>query len=117
MNQEMRALIKNVDPEILEVLTKLAKAMLDDQKAQEAVKYKTLLISPAEAADIIAKDGGPTVLTVSFGLDALRYYNAKGIMSDDSRMLWAVGCLLEAGRIIGIRQERARMRARNEAGH
>lgn len=111
--QELRALLQNTDDEIIEALTKIAEAMLNGQKAQEAVKYKDAFpLPPAEIAGLIEKNGGGSLLSIEYGLDALRYY-APHLMGCDAstRMLYTVSYLLEAGKIIGIKQERARRRA------
>lgn len=110
--KELTALLKNTDDEIIEALTVLCKALLEDQKKIEASKYEDLLLPPSEAADIFRASNGSTLHMIQYGLDALRYYNPELMSFDAStRMLWTVAFLLEAGKIIGKRQERARRRA------
>lgn len=111
--KELIALIKNIDDEILEALTKIMEAMLEDQKAQEAEKYAAAFpLPPAEIAEIIENNGGGSILSIEYALDAIRYYAPHLMRCDaETRMLWTVSYLLEAGKIIGIKQERARRRA------
>lgn len=114
--KELRALLRNTDDEIIEALTKIMEAMLEGQKAQEAEKYKDAFpMPPAEIAGLIEKSGGGTLLSIEYGLDALRYYAPNFMRCDAStRMLWTVSYLLEAGKIIGIKQERERRRLRGK---
>lgn len=111
--KELRALLRNTDDEIIETLTKIMEAMLEGQKAQEAEKYKDAFpLPPAEIAEIIKKSEAGSLLSIEYGLDALRYYESEIMRYDlETRMLWTVSYLLEAGKIIGIKQERARRRA------
>lgn len=102
---------KNADPNILDMLSDVMKDMLKQQKAQEAEEYKDLTISPAEAAEIVLKDRGDFYHMTRFALDMIRYYIAYSpvpfdALTKEGRALYIVYALLEAGRIIGVRQER-----------
>ena len=110
---QMKTLLKNIDEQTLDALTRIMEAMLKDQEAQEAQRYRDMGISPAEAVEIIEASDSLTMLDLNFCTDAMRYYRAKHLnLSPDTLALWSMAMLLEAGRIIGIRQERARLKAR-----
>lgn len=111
--KELKALLRNTDDNILDALIKIMEAMLESQKAQEAERFKDdFPLPPAEIAELVKRSGGGTVLSIEYGLDALRYYAPEFMRcAPETRMLWTVSYLLEAGKIIGIKQERARRRA------
>lgn len=106
---EMREIIKRIDPAIIDTLTILAADMLEKQKDQETQKYESLLISPFEVSEIVTKQGCSDTMMIDFAMDAIKYYRANLLGCDTaSAALWIAGFLIEAGRIIGIRQERAK---------
>lgn len=108
---EMKDLVKHFDEQTLDALTRLMESMLENQKVIEAERYREMGISPAEAVEIIEKGEAPDRIDVDFCADAMRYYRTKHLyLSPDSLAFWSLPMLLEAGRIMGIRQERARRR-------
>lgn len=108
-------IIHQISQENLEKLKETMNILLQRQNTEEAEKYKSFRLSPFEVTDIISKGGGSNVLMLNFGIDCLRYYKPHIMDSDPSaRRLWTIAFLVEAGRIMGIRQERAR---RKECKH
>lgn len=106
---EMNTLLKGIDEDTLSEMTRIMGKMVEAQKAREAEHYREMRLSPAEAVEIIERDGGPTLPAVNFATDAFRYFRAKHLRhSAETRTLFSMGMPLEAGRIMGIRQERAR---------
>lgn len=111
IEEEFGAFMEKMGPEELDQLGGIMEGMLKRQKASEAEKYKSLLTPPSEAMEIIHKAGGSTLLMVDYGQDLLRYLRAEYQQFGERALeLWSLGYLLEAGRIIGMRQERARRR-------
>lgn len=111
--QEFAQIVKQLPPVELDKLKETMNILLQRQKTEEAEKYKSLRLSPFEVTDIISKGGGSNVLMLDFGIDCLRYYKPHIMDSDlSARRLWTIAFLVEAGRIMGIRQERARRKER-----
>lgn len=110
---QMKALLNNIDDQALDALNMIARSILEDQKAQEAQRYREMGISPAEAVEIIEASDSLTMLDISFCMDAMRYYRAEHLnLSPETLSLWSMAMLLEAGRIMGVRQERARLKTK-----
>lgn len=111
--KEFTQFVKQLPPAELGRLKETMNTLLQRQKVEEAEKYKSLRLSPSEAADIVEKGGYSTILLVNFGLDCLRYFRTHVMdLEPSARKLWTIAFLVEAGRIIGIRQERARRKER-----
>lgn len=111
--QEFKQLIKQLPPAELDKLKETMNILLQQQKVEEAEKYKSLSLSPFEITDIISKSEGPNVLMIDFGIDCLKYYKPHVMDFDPyARRLFTIAFLVEAGRIMGIRQERARRKER-----
>lgn len=106
---EFAQIVRQLPPESLKEIKKVLEALFDQQKAAEAKKYESLRITPFEAVKISRIGECDIALLAAFGLDCLRYNKANVNHLDmGSRVIYGIALLLEAGCIIGIRQERAR---------
>lgn len=75
--------------------------------------FDDLLVTPEEAAERIVASGGSTVHMCHFAMDFLHWYHKKipVLPSDDmGKVMFAAAALLEAGRMIGLKQARQRKR-------
>ena len=96
--------------------------LVKQQEPQEAEEYNDLMISPAEAAEIVKKEGGDFQHMTRFALDMIRHYIDEpspvpfDALTDRYKAAQIAYALLEAGRIIGVRQQRAKQRVNDPQG-
>ena len=110
MMDEVNELKKRINHEEMELLMQVMRQMIEEQETEEKARYAEYGVSPSEAADIVTGADSFDRLKASFGIDMLRYYNARYLMRlpEKNRAMFVPGALIAAGIIIGKRQERAR---------